>query len=94
MNSQIEDIIEDLFVDAHKQDGLDYLFTLLRVTGLPFKKPDLLLQLRLRLQQESRPSANELSETIRSLVIEDVLELIANLLRLILGLPYTNSPSH
>ena len=87
-----EGIIEDVFVNAYKKDGLEFLFTLLRVTGLPFKKPDLLLDLRLQLQAENPTPNSELQELFISLLIEDVLELIANLLRLITGLPYTNSP--
>jgi hypothetical protein len=87
-----ESIIEGIFVDAYKQDGLEYLYTLLRVTGLPFNVSDLLLTLRLKLEEETNPSDEEFENSFAALLIEDVFELIANLLRLIKGMPYTNSP--
>ncbi len=86
--------IRSLFSDAKSKNGLEYIFTLLRVEGIDLVSGDQLLGLyRELLPAPDDQREKEISSQYCSLAgNEEPLSLIANLLNCILGHPYSISP--
>ncbi|HBG25473.1 MAG: hypothetical protein A2Y10_01540 [Planctomycetes bacterium GWF2_41_51] len=82
-----EDAIKSLFSNAEKTGGLEYIFTLLRVTGLTSCK-DPLLALDLIIRERKYLSSDLLTQSSLFVGIEELLSLIGNLLNCSNGKTY------
>jgi len=87
-------ILRKLFSDAEKNRGIDYIYTLLRVTGIVGYKKDPLLHLRDSLKQIGKDIKDEELPTAYQLIIdnEEHFNLIVNLINCVKKKPYNFSP--
>lgn len=85
--------IQTLFNSARAQDGREYIYTLLRVTGPEVDRSDSVVRLQKALSDAS--SQGDVQAEYRNLVEnEDVLELLCNLLNCAKGNPFSTVPFH
>jgi hypothetical protein len=90
----LEDTINKLFKDAESNGAVEYVYTLLRVTGPEVDRSDSLVKLRARLKDEgnSLPEGELLSLYCSLATNEAPLELLANLLNCVRSERYTVVP--
>jgi len=91
--TEIEKAIDNLFRDAESTGGVQYIYTLLRVTGPNLRQKDQLIELQADLTKESSVRGEELSAKYCSwIALEEPLELLANLLNCTEGRLYSVAP--
>jgi len=90
----INDLLRDLFDRARSNGKLDYIFTLVRVTGMSFHRTDPILDIRSILEsvKEGSPVNDMLEKYCHISSCEDYYQLIVNLIRCAKGLDYMTSP--
>src|SRR5687768_12144072 len=88
-----EEPISNLFRDAESKGGVQYIYTLLRVTGPNLRQKDQLIELQADLTEASSLSGKELFAKYCSWIgLEEPLELLANLLNCAEGRLYSVAP--
>ena len=95
-HQDIFSVLENLFRSAESGNGIDYIYTVVRVTGILEGVPDPLIELRLKLEEDqSVESDAEIFSSYRSLIdIEEPFPLVANLLNCAGGERYNSFPFH
>lgn len=94
MTHEIGKVVADLFADAQEAAGVEYIYTLLRMTGPEVDRSDPLVKLRSELHESGEAlSDQELLTLYCSWATNEApLELLANLLNCVQGKPYSVSP--
>lgn len=94
MAQEIGKVIAGLFADAQSTAGVEYIYTLLRVTGPEVDRTDALVKLRSELKEprEALSEPNLFSLYCSWANNEAPLELLANLLNCVQGKPYSVVP--
>src|SRR5947208_620430 len=91
--TRIEEAVDNLFRDAESKGGVQYIYTLLRVTGPNLRQKDQLLELQADVSGASSLSRAELfAKYCVWIGLEEPLELLANLLNCAEGRPYSVAP--
>src|SRR5215212_1760292 len=91
--TEIEKAIDNLFRDAESTGGVQYIYTLLRVTGPNLRQRDQLIELKADLTNAPSVRGKELFARYCSwIALEEPLELLANVLNCAKGQLYSVSP--
>lgn len=90
--SEKEKIIKDIFESANAIDSIEFLYTILRLEGPKIDNSDHLLKLKLTLQERINISSDNLVQQTSYILMNDIFDLIANLLRLINQRHYSMVP--
>ncbi len=90
----IEEVIRDLFRNAEAKGGVQYVYTLLRVTGPRLRQVDPLMELRSELSElaDAVSDGEMFSKYSAYAALEEPLELLANLLSCAQGQLYSVVP--
>ena len=92
--SNVNKILEELFIQAQQKGGTQYIYTLLRVTGIT-KQLDPLLKIKAIIKELNYPSISDsdfLDKYKAIMEINDPLDLIANLINCINKEGYNINP--
>jgi len=92
--SNVKEILKELFIQAQLKGGIDYIYTLLRVTGIT-KELDPLLKIKATIKEINHSCASDddfLNKYKAIMKINDPLDLIANLINCIDEQGYNINP--
>lgn len=85
-------LLRELFDDARKNGGIEYIYTLVRVTGIG-EGPDQLISLKLILDELDNKDQSELAQACKKAVdCEDIYILLINLIRCATKVTYASHP--
>jgi len=89
MSCDFQDVLKTLFIEAEKNGGLEYIFTLLRVTGITCSKDPLIeLEPILNDQELTLPAKDPTVQSCLFNGIEESLDILGNLLNCSVGQAY------
>jgi hypothetical protein len=87
-----EQVIADIFETARDFDGIEFLYTLLRLEGPRVDNSDRILKLKLKLDSGIDDSSSFLEQTIDEILLSDFFDLVGNLLRMTNKTSFTMFP--